>query len=70
MENEEDEYLNDIAYQMDSNKISYRNGYYEREYTTKIGTPTLRVIRTRDGKFRSEVFERYHINEKALLAPC
>ena len=44
-----DEYLNNKAYQRDSNRTSYSNGYYERDYTTKIGILTLRVPRTRDG---------------------
>ncbi len=61
------QYLNNKAYKRDSNRTSYRNGYYERDYTTKIGTLTLRVPRTRDGKFRAELFERYQRNEKALL---
>ncbi len=56
MEKERDEYLNNKAYQRDSNRTSYRNGYYERDYTTKIKTLTLRVPRTRDGKFRAQVF--------------
>lgn len=43
MEKERDEYLDNKAYQRDSNRTSYRNGYYERDYTTKIGTLTLRV---------------------------
>ncbi|NVF10779.1 transposase, partial [Anaerococcus sp. AGMB00486] len=64
---EKDEYLENTAYQRDPNRITYRNGYYERDYTTKIGTLTLRVPRTRDGKFSTEVFERYQRNEKALL---
>ncbi|WP_243342971.1 IS256 family transposase [Anaerococcus sp. AGMB09787] len=68
MEKERDEYLDNQAYQRDPNRSTYRNGYYERDYTTKIGTLTLRVPRTRDGKFSTEVFERYQRNEKALLA--
>ncbi|WP_106460016.1 IS256 family transposase [Anaerococcus sp. Marseille-P3915] len=67
MEKERDEYLENIAYQRDSNRSTYRNGYYERDYTTKIGTLTLRVPRTRDGKFSTDVFERYQRNEKTLL---
>lgn len=67
MEKERDEYLDNKAYQRDSNRTSYRNGYYERDYTTKIGTLTLRVPRTRDGKFSTETFERYLRNEKAPL---
>lgn len=64
MEKERDEYLVNKAYQRDSNRTTYRNGYYERDYTTKIGTLTLRVPRTRDGRFSTEVFERYQRNEK------
>ena len=67
MEKERDEYLENTAYQRDPNRSTYRNGYYERDYTTKIGTLTLRVPRTRDGKFGAELFERYQRNEKALL---
>lgn len=67
MEKERDDYLENEAYQRDANRKSYRNGYYNREYTTKIGTLTLRVPRTRDGKFSTELFERYQRNEKALL---
>ena len=51
MEKERDEYLENTAYQRDPSRTTYRNGYYERDYTTKIGTLTLRVPRTRDGKF-------------------
>ncbi|OOL59933.1 IS256 family transposase, partial [Enterococcus faecium] len=46
---------------------SQRNGYYERDFTTRVGTLELKVPRTRDGEF-STVFERYQRNEKALLA--
>lgn len=67
MEKERYEYLENKAYQRDPNRNTYRTGYYERDYTTKIGTLTLRVPRTRDGKFLTEVFERYQGNEKALL---
>ena len=67
MEKERDEYLDNKAYQRDSNSTSYRNGYYERDYTTKIGTLTLRIPRTRDGKFWAKIFERYQRNEKAPL---
>lgn len=67
MEKEQDEYLNNEAYQRDPNRMTYRNGYYDRDYTTLIGTLNLRVPRTRDGKFSTEIFERYQRNEKALL---
>lgn len=38
MEKERDEYLENKAYQRDLNRTTYPNGYYERDYTTKIGT--------------------------------
>ena len=67
MEKERDEYLENTSYQRNPNRTTYRNGYYERDYTTKVGTLTLRVPRTRDGNFSTELFERYQRNEKALL---
>ena len=68
MEKERDEYLENEAYQRDPDRKTYRNGYYDRAYTTKIGSITLRVPRTRDGKFSTELFERYQRNEKALIS--
>ena len=47
---------------------SQRNGYYERSFTTRVGTLELKVPRTRDGHFSPTVFERYQRNEKALMA--
>lgn len=67
MGKERDEYLENTAYQSAPNRSAYRNGYYERDYTTKIRTLSLRVPRTRDGKFSAEVFEKYQRNEKTLL---
>ncbi len=37
MEKERDEYLNNKAYQRDPNRSTYRNGYYERDYTNRVG---------------------------------
>lgn len=67
MEQERDEYIGADPY-VRGERVSSRNGYYEREFTTRIGTLTLRVPRTRDGKFSTEIFERYERHEKALLA--
>lgn len=66
MEKERDEYLENKAYQRDPNGSTYRNGCYERDYTTKIGILTLRVPRTRYCKLRAEVVERYQRDEKVL----
>lgn len=45
----------------------YRNGSYERNLTTRIGTLKLEVPRDRDGTFQTELFERYQRPEKALV---
>ncbi|AVU17450.1 hypothetical protein B6178_13100 [Staphylococcus aureus] len=55
-------------YERTENRQSQRNGYYERSFTTRVGTLELKVPRTRDGHFSPTVFERYQRNEKALMA--
>lgn len=68
MEEQRDQYIGVGEYERNDNRTSYRNGYYERDFTTRVGTLTLRVPRTRDGSFSPDIFERYQRNEKALLA--
>ncbi len=68
MEEQRTQYIQATEYERSSQRVSQRNGYYEREWTTRIGTMDLKVPRTRDGKFSPTVFERYQRNEKALLA--
>src|SRR5881296_2077062 len=45
----------------------YRSGYYGRTLVTRVGKLELRVPQDRDGRFRTEVFERYQRSEKALV---
>src|SRR5690625_2359471 len=68
MEQQRTEYLQAEDYERSGQRVSQRNGYYDRELTTRVGTLNLKVPRTRDGKFSPTVFERYQRNEKALLA--
>ena len=68
MEDQRSEYIQAEEYERSTTRQSQRNGYYERDYTTRIGTLELKVPRTRDGGFSPTVFERYQRNEKALLA--
>lgn len=68
MEKQRDEYCKVDPYERDDNRNAQRNGYYQRELTTRIGTIKLRVLRTRDGKFSTDIFERYQQNEKALVS--
>jgi len=67
MEEQRTEYIQATEYERSDERVSQRNGYYQREWTTRIGTLNLTVPRTRDGKFSTDVFERYQRNEKALL---
>src|SRR5699024_8118031 len=68
MENQRTEYIQADDYERSESRQSQRNGYYERDFTTRVGTLELRVPRTRDGEFSPTVFERYQRNEKVLLA--
>jgi len=45
----------------------YRNGSYERQLTTRVGTLELEVPRDRDGTFQTELFHRYQRSERALV---
>src|SRR6201993_3743324 len=49
------------------NRIGYRAGYYGRTLITRVGKIELRVPQDRQGRFRTEVFERYQRSEKALV---
>ena len=46
----------------------YRSGHYERGLVTRVGKLELRVPQDRDGRFSTELFERYQRSEKALVA--
>jgi transposase-like protein len=45
----------------------YRNGYRQRDLFTRVGRLTLRVPRDREGRFSTQLFERYQRSEKALV---
>lgn len=49
-------------------RLGYRSGYYGRSLTTRVGTLELRVPQDRQGRFQTELFERYQRSEKALVA--
>jgi len=49
------------------NRLGYRSGYYGRTLVTRVGKVELRVPQDRQGRFRTEVFERYQRSEKALV---
>ena len=50
-----------------ADRLGYRSGYYNRMLITRVGKIELRVPQDRQGRFRTEVFERYQRSEKALV---
>lgn len=67
LEAEMDETLGAEKGQRTEGRSGYRSGYYTRRLTTRVGTIELRVPQDRQGRFRTEVFERYQRSEKALV---
>jgi putative transposase len=49
-------------------RLGYRAGYYPRTLVTRVGKLELRVPRDREGRFSTELFERYQRSEKALVS--
>ena len=49
-------------------RLGYRSGYYSRTLVTRVGRLELRVPQDREGRFSTEMFERYQRSEKALVA--
>ncbi|MGI6706286.1 MAG: IS256 family transposase [Clostridia bacterium] len=54
-------------YERTEERTAYRNGFRDREMTTRVGTLTLRVPRHRNGQFSTELFARYQRSEQALV---
>jgi putative transposase len=68
LEAEMDESLQAEKGERTSSRLGYRSGYYGRSLITRVGKLELRVPQDRQGKFRTEVFERYQRSEKALVS--
>lgn len=49
-------------------RIGYRSGHYNRTLITRVGKLELRVPQDRDGRFSTELFERYQRSEQTLVA--
>jgi transposase-like protein len=49
-------------------RVGYRSGYYGRTLVTRVGKLELRVPQDRQGRFRTEIFDRYQRSEKALVS--
>lgn len=64
---ESEEKLKVSAYERNEERTDYRNGYRERQVTTRIGRMTLVVPRHRNEPFHSSMLENYQRNETALI---
>lgn len=49
-------------------RLGYRSGSYGRTLITRVGKLELRVPQDRQGRFSTELFERYQRSERALVA--
>jgi putative transposase len=67
MEKERDEHINALSHERTEERRGYRNGYYDRELITGVGSLTLKVPRTRDGEFSTTIFEKYKRCDQALI---
>jgi transposase-like protein len=65
LEAEMDEALGAEKGERTTNRLGYRSGHYGRTLVTRVGKLELRVPQDRQGRFRTEVFERYQRSEKA-----
>jgi transposase-like protein len=54
-------------YERTEGRRGLRNGYKPRSLKTRVGTLDLWVPQDRQGRFRTELFERYQRSEKALV---
>ena len=68
LEAEMDEAVGAQKRERTAERLGYRAGYYTRTLVTRVGKLALRVPQDRQGRFRTEVFERYQRSENALVS--
>ena len=67
LETEMDETLGASKSERTGSRLGYRAGYYPRTLLTRVGKISLKVPRDRQGRFSTEIFDRYQRSEKALV---
>jgi len=67
LEAEMDEALGAGKGERTASRLGYLSGHYSRTLVTRVGKLELRVPQDRQGRFRTEIFERYQRSEKALV---
>lgn len=68
LEAEMDETLGASKSERTPERLGYRSGHYGRTLMTRVGKLELRVPQDRQGRFSTELFERYQRSERALVA--
>jgi len=61
-----DHFIGAKLYERTDDRKGLRNGTYDRQLLTRVGTINLKVCRDREGQFKTELFEKYQRSEKAL----
>ena len=67
LEEELTSFLNAESHERTQERRGYRNGYKPRALMTRLGRMELLVPKDREGRFQTELFDRYQRNEKALM---
>ena len=68
LEGEMEEALGAAKGERTAERRGYRSGYYGRMLVTRVGKLELRVPQDRQGRFSTQLFERYQRSEKALVS--
>lgn len=67
LEEEMAAFLGAEHYERSEDRRGWRNGYKPRSFKTRVGRLELLVPKDREGRFQTELFERYQRSEKALV---
>lgn len=68
LEAEMEETVGAAKHERSEERQGYRSGYRDRTLVTRIGKLELRVPQDRQGRFSTELFERYQRSEKAFVS--
>jgi len=68
LEAEMEETVGAAKHERNERRRGYRSGYRDRTLVTRIGKLELRVPQDRQGRFSTELFERYQRSEKAFVS--
>ena len=67
LEAEFTQFLGATPHERTAARTGWRNGHRERQFTTRVGTLSLRVPRDRAGEFAPSLFARYQRSEQAFM---